>query len=208
MAMRVFIDDTECAVPARFAGEAVVAAQSLAEGRGRLIVDVRVDGDAWTGPRLDDLAADRTSAREVRVTTAEPALVVDGTLHEAREALAAADVIQREAAALLERGERTAALEKLGEAIAIWGGVQQALVMSGELTRIDVGAILVDGVPAQRLIETLAQRLEHLRSALALDDHVGLTDTLLYELPEVVQDWRDLLAELIRIVKAKEVKAS
>jgi hypothetical protein len=196
--MRVLLDDSPCDVEARYAGEAIAAAAAMADRVGRLVVDVMVDGLAWSPERLEGLGTDRTLAQEVRLVTSSARDLARAALADASEALSSADELQREAAELLEAGRQPAAMQRLGEAITIWTRVQRAVALSVEVMSLEFGAMEVEGVPAAELIQSLGQRLRLLRSALAADDHVGLADTLLYELPEVVQSWRDLLAEMIR----------
>jgi hypothetical protein len=198
--MRVLLDDSACPVQARYAGAAVAAACAVAEEHGRLVVEVHVDGEPWCDERLDDLEGDRTEASEVRLVTAEPRALITQTLDDASGALQAADALQREAAELLESRRAAVAMQKLGEAIAIWSSVQQAVALCGRVIALDLDRVTVDGVPAEELVRSLTQRLASLRGALEVGDHVGLSDTLRYELPPVVQEWRDLLAELIRLV--------
>ncbi len=46
--MQILIDDLPCDLDANTVGEAIEGAADLARDRGRLIVDVTVDGARWT----------------------------------------------------------------------------------------------------------------------------------------------------------------
>ena len=50
--MQVLLDDIPTDIAAQTVGEAIDAAADLADGRGRLIVDVSVDGTHWTQSEL------------------------------------------------------------------------------------------------------------------------------------------------------------
>ena len=88
----------------------------------------------------------------------------------------------------------------LGDALRIWTGIEQAVRLSRNLLDIDLDAIEVNGTPVTVFVARLNERLRMLADALSAQDPVGTADTLLYELPEVVQDWRDVLQTLRRVV--------
>ena len=201
--MRVLLDETPCEIDATYVGEAIAAAAELAEGRGRIIVDVQVDGQSWGDAQLSDLARDRTEADDVQLTTADPRALVSQTLGDASEVLAGADQLQREAAELIEANAIPEAMEKLREALGTWDSVVLAITMGGQMLNLDLEAVEVDGVPTHLVIAGLKDRLRMVRSALQSHDPIGLSDTLLYELPEIIQSWRDLLEQLQRTVQGE-----
>lgn len=194
--MQILIDDHPCEVNASTVGEAIEGAANLARGRGRLIVDVIVDGARWSEADLASGLRHEQSADVVRFTSAEPVELVAQTLANASEALAQADELQCKAAELLQSDEGAASMDKLGEAVSIWLCVQEAIVGGAQLVGLDLDTVIAGGEPMPKAIRRLNDRLDAVRRSLQERDEIGLADTLLYEFPPIVEEWRGVLAEL------------
>jgi hypothetical protein len=197
--MQILLDDIPCHVQAQTVGEAIEGGAEVARDRGRLIVDVTVDGSHLSEADLTSAQQQTRTAGIVRLVSADPVELVRQTLSDAREALAEADGLQREAAELLQSDERTVAMDKLAEAISIWLCVQEAVTKGTQLIGIDLDAERPDGdqdIPDA--ICRLKERLNALRRALQDRDEIGLADTLLYEFPQVIEQWQKLLGDLQR----------
>jgi hypothetical protein len=200
--MKVLLDDMPCEVRAATVGEALDAAAALADQRGRLIVDVSVDGTRWSESELSNADCTGGGAEIVRFTSAAPVELVRQTFADAADALTEADDLQRETARLLQADQRAVSLDKLNEAISIWLQVQEAIVKGSQLVGIELDELSLPK-PISESIGGLNQRLEAVRSALAEEDVIALADTLLYEFPEVVEEWRSILEELLRHLEKK-----
>jgi len=194
--MQILLDDMPCDVEAATIGQAIDAAKSVAGDRGRLIVEVTVDGSRWSQSELDSPASLLGSAREVRLTTAEPGTLVRGIFKDAAEALADADTLQQQAAELLQSGDMVVALDKLVTAIAIWQTVQQAVVKGARAAGIDLDGISSEQGTIAAAIDQLNDKLGVVSRSLEQRDPIGLADTLLYEFPEVVRRWRSIMQAL------------
>ncbi len=194
--MQILIDDLPCDLDAITVGEAIEGAADLARDRGRLIVDVTVDGARWTQAELASTQRHAERAQVVRFSSAEPTELVRHTFGDAMDALTEADELQREAAELLQSDKGTVAMDKLGEAISIWLGVQEAIVNGTKLLGLDLKTVTIGGTTFPEAIRRLADRLGAIRSGLKEGDQIELADTLLYEFPPIVEEWRQLLAEL------------
>lgn len=201
--MRVVLDELQCDLNAASVSEAIVAAAALAENRGRIIVEIRIDGEPHPAANLDEIDRIASSATEVRLTSADPTDVVCQALHEASLSLTDVQHLQQSAAQLIQAGQMVQAMEQLGQAISIWINVQQAVVMGVELAELDLNQLLWGGrdKPIGVLIEELADQLRIMREALESQDIGRLSDTLMYELPTVVDQWGELLADLQKQVK-------
>ena len=214
--MRVLLDENPCDVGAGNVRQAITAAAALVEADGRMIVEVRVDGQTWTGEALDTIADDAT-ADEVRLTSADPIQLICDTFSDAAIALTDADQLQQSAAELLQADQTQAAMEKLNEALSIWSSVQQAVSMGVELAEIDLNkrtppskssrqavgnsksgssAFPSPAVPMANVVDSLNQQLRLVRQALESKDTVALADALLYQLPDVVRQWQGWLSDL------------
>ena len=194
--MQILIDDLPCEVDASTVGEAIEGAAGLARERGRLIVDVIVDGTRWSEA---DLASDERHAQTAEVikfTSAEPVELVRHTFADASDSLAEAADLQREAAELLQSGQGTVSMDKLGEAVSIWLCVQEAIVSGAELVELDLDTVQTGGEPLPVAIRRLNDSLDTLRVSLQQRDEIALADTLLYDFPPIIEAWRRLLHDL------------
>ncbi len=202
--MQILIDDLPCDMDANTVGEAIEGAADLARERGRLIVDVTVDGARWTQADLASTTRHAQTARVVRFSSAEPTELVRHTFAAAVDALTEADELQREAAELLQSDKGTVAMDKLGEAISIWLGVQEAIVSGTQLLGLDLETVTIGDKPFPEATRRLITRLAAVRSGLKQNNQIELADTLLYEFPPIVEEWRHLLAELRERIAAPE----
>ncbi len=199
--MRVLLDNDECDMAVGSVGEAVAAGAALASDRGRTVTDVLVDGTRWSDDQLASPDIEQATATEVQIITADPGELVSETFAEAAWALSDAGKLQEEAAQLIQAGQPRDAMDKLRDAVSIWLSVQAAVTKGSQLARLDLDSVTMDGISARLCIERLAEQLRMIRSALQANDPVGLSDTLLYEMPEVVDEWRGLLEQLRGLVE-------
>ena len=201
--MRVLLDERPCEISADTVMQAISAAAQIAEERGRLIVEIMVDGRAWSNADLDAQQAPQ-SAEEIRLTSANPIELVLQTLSDAKEALGDADALQQSAAELLQAGNTKEGMNKLGEALSIWTSVQQAMSMGCELADVDLNDFkTAASIDATATIDQLNDRLRSLHAALENNDLIALSDTLLFELPEAVLRWRELLNAICQSIHAR-----
>lgn len=194
--MQILIDEVPCNMDAGTVGEAIKSASDLARDRGRLIVDVTVDGSRLTEADLTSSRRHDEAAEIIRFTSADPVEMVTHAFEDAQDALAEADELQREAAELLQSGQHTVAMDKLNEAVAIWLSVQEAIVKGAQVVGLDLDTVNVGGAPLQDMIQRLNECLKIVRRGLQDRDEIALADTLLYEFPQVVEQWRGLLRDL------------
>lgn len=194
--MRLLLDEQPCEVQASSIGEAIRGAAALAEQSGRLIIEVIVDGDHWDEGRLGSEEACAGVAEEIRCTSAARNALVARTLADAADALTRADELQREAAELIQADQEAPGKARIGEAVNIWLSVLEAAARSAEALQLDLDSFRVAGEPLLESIERLKDRLQSLQAALQTDDSVAISDTLLYELPDVVTEWREILNDM------------
>jgi len=178
--MRLLIDDQPCETTATSIGEAIAGAAEVAGTRGRVVVEVVVDGRTWGDTELGSESKCGTAADEISLITADLGELAGLTLDDAATALSDADRLQRESARLIQTDKLPEAMPMLGEALSVWQSVQDALLKSAQA----------------------GDRLQALRQALEAKDPVGLADTLLYDLPEVVLEWQEALRSLAAIARA------
>ncbi len=200
--MRVLLDDQPCDTEATTIGEAIAGAAAMARERGRVVVEVCIDGAPWTARELDSPDLSRRTADEISLVSTDLRELVAKTLTDAAGALTEADALQRAAAKGIQANEHAPAMEKLGEALSIWSSVRESVVKACEATRIDLEALRIADESVQTSVDLLHDRLRTVRAALEADDPVALSDTLLYELPEAVVAWREMIHGLVDHVRA------
>ena len=199
--MRILLDDTPCDLKAKTVGEAIDAAAEVARRLGRLIIEVTVDDTLWAEVELSSPKRLEASAEVVRLTSAEPRQLVNEAFTDAAEALADADELQQEAARLVQSDQYTVSMDKLNDALSIWLSVQEAIVKGSRIVGIDLDDVVVGERSINASISRLNEWLLVIRNALTDSDQIALADTLLYELPEVVGEWRSILERLRHLAR-------
>ncbi len=194
-----YLDDQELAVPTAAGGSLgalLDAARARAADAGRVVVEVKIDGQAVSPDDLDAQLDQPVAAQDVRLTTADPAELSVDALAEARNQLAALGDLQQEAAELLQSDQAGEALAKLGGAVQGWLNIAQAVTQASQLNGVDLDRLDVGGEPASATVLSLAEQLKSVKSLIETQDVTALADTVGYEWPEVVARWDALLEAL------------
>jgi hypothetical protein len=195
--MRILLDgDPIEGSPATSVVDAIETAAARADANGRLIVEIRVDG-VEVSDRLP--AADEShDADEVCLVSADRRELVAEVCRDAAEALKEADRLQQDAAAHVQADRADEGMGDLSRALEIWGSVQQATGLAAEqsLMLCDPDDCAALQTRIRVAVKALNEHLSTIRNAIQLRDPSSISDTLLYDLPDVVQDWRALLFEL------------
>ncbi len=203
--MRILLDSDPCEMKAQTIGEAIATAATLAQTQGRLIIDVIVDGSRWSEEQLDSAEHNGATADTVEFITAEPRELVLRTFEDAAEALQDADILQKEAAELLQSDQSIICMDKLAEALSIWLTVQQAIVKGSQVVELQLDSISVKKTPITESIARLNENLQLLRSALQQDDQIAVADALLYEFPDIINEWKAILEHLQSLVEREMI---
>lgn len=167
---------------------------------GRVVVEVRVDGQSITGPELDD-DQPTASARDIRVYSAKPSDLVVGILEEVRTQLAASQQMQQQAAEHLQQDEPAKAMDLVKESINGWLQAQQAVGQSAQLLQLDLQAIQVDDQPVIERMNELIGSLTELKDVVVANDFVALADVLQYEWPEITDRWDAAIGAIIKHIE-------
>jgi hypothetical protein len=196
-----YLDDTPTEVEAETLGQALAAAQTQLGARGRLLVEVQIDGVSVTGPALDDRAEQSLDGAEVRFYSAQPGELALATLGQVRQRLDDIRTAQADAADLLQRDEPAQAFTTLSTAIDGWIQVQQAVQGVAALLGVRIAELdaphdterapSVAGESAA--IGELVQALRAVKPMLADRDTVGLADALTYEWPALTERWERIV---------------
>jgi hypothetical protein len=191
--MRTFLDGTE----APEAGQTLAEALAYVGGRaeGRLVIEALADGAPV--PR-EDLATppDRAPyAGRLEFRTADAEQLVVESLVQAAASLDPIGEAQREVAGLIQSGQTSAAMDRLGWTLDAWARVVQAVELARAAPGVELPA-LDAGVTLDGLVASLTGRLHDIRRAIQGEDLSGLADALGYDMAESAERWRTALRTL------------
>lgn len=184
--------------------ELLASASETLASAGRVVVEVRVDGQAITGPALEDDQPTQADS-DIRVYSAKPSDLVVGILEDVRTQLAESSTMQTQAAEHLQQDNPAKAMELVKESINAWLQAQQAVGQSAQLLQLDLQAISVgeDNV-IERMNELIAS-LNDLKDIVVANDFVALADALQYEWPEITERWDAAIGAIIKHVEDLDV---
>jgi hypothetical protein len=188
--MKVFLDGECLQESAASLEDALAAANTRAEQRGRLILEILADGSPLPGESLDQPQDHREPISELAMISADPVAFARNILHEAVDALQQAKERQRVAIDLLEQGIATEAFEHLGYGLQLWDMVQQVVSRTSNIAPPADDAQR-EHIDAQVIL--LRDRLGELRDAVGQEDWAGLGDLVRYDLTELAESWSVML---------------
>ncbi len=192
--MKTFLDGVALEVDdASLAGVLEVGAAE-AERNGRVIIEASVDGHRIDEDQLVEPSSDPIQGEQVHLISADPRALVATTLFDARDALSDAKQLQDSAAASIQAGEVTEALQPLAEAIGTWQIVRDVIDKSALLLGFDLNDVkLPTGKSIADAAGELVVLLGELRNAMASEDWASVADVLAYELDGQVAKWQEIL---------------
>lgn len=200
--MKVFVDSTEvkCARPTLAAGLAAGAAH--ADSVRRVVIEVYADGSRLADEALAQPSDDPGLIGELRLTTADPRLLVQQTLLDASEALEQAAAEQHRTAELLQAGKTDQAVPVLQGIFVTWQAACDIIEKSSALLRLDLASVAIADpehdrpLRADEQISELVAKLGEVKQALVSQDISALSDLLAYDLDNLAFRWQKLLRGL------------
>ncbi|GMV26031.1 MAG: hypothetical protein AMXMBFR58_20620 [Phycisphaerae bacterium] len=205
--MLVYLDDVPVPVSGDSVSAALEAVGVAAQQRGRIVVEVLLNGR----PAGADVLAGRIDAAgsEFRCRSADPAQVVADTLGDAAAELSGLISDQKLACEKLWAGGTGEAVDSLKDVLERWRLVQEALNQCLQATGLGLGEISIEsGKTGTDLSALLARLLEQIRTELGAGRFVELADLLGVDLSNLAEQWRDLLMRLRRAVLDSSGSAS
>ena len=191
--MRVILDNQPCSIDATNLGEALAAASTLAEGRGRLVVEVLVDGALLSDAQLQDEDRLCGTARELELKTTTASALLQETFIQAAESIADTASMQTTAAEMLRSGQSPEGMEAIGTALASWGQIHEAAIKGLLLAGEDPETLVVREISFLDANSALQQQLGDLQRGIEAQDASAICDCLLYEFPKVCEIWIEVL---------------
>jgi len=197
----IHIDDQPTTLPARSLRELLAAARDKLAPSGRIVVEVRVDGESVVGAALDDDQPTNPGS-DIRVYSVRSAEFVAGVLEDVRTQLGESQKLQQQAAELLQQDEPAKAMKLVQQSIDGWLQAQQAVGQSAMLLKIDLSVIKIGDQNVLDRMSELVGSLNDLKDAVVANDFVALADALQYEWPEITQRWDGALGAIIKHVES------
>ena len=194
--MATFLDDMELDATGPSLGDVLQVVSNRLAPEGRLVVEVRLDGQTLSGEQLSQHQDQPVANSDLRLYSADPKDLVEATLGQAGQELRQIRQDQDTASQLLQQDDSKQALEHMGRAIEGWLRVQQAVARSTQLLDLSIADKDVDGQPVTQIVGSLIEQLKQIRELVSAADTVGLADILAYEWPQNVMQWERLLEEI------------
>ena len=194
--MRVILDNQPCSIDAKNLGEALAAASTLAEGQGRLVVEVLVDGALLSDAQLQDEDRLCGTAGELELKTTTASALLKETFSQASGAIEDTARIQQHAAELLRSNQASEGMQAISTALNSWGEIHEATVKGLLLAGEEPEKLVVNDVAFVEANTSLQQQLSDLSEGIQAQDASSICDVLLYEFPPVCELWIKLLRGL------------
>lgn len=197
--MKLYLDDESLELQGSDLATVLAAAQQHVADTGRSVVEVHIDGNEIAGDALNAYFDGRSSLgdSELRLYTADPRLLAVEVLNQVNQQLDAAHQAQTDAAEAFQQDKTSEGIKKVGEAMAIWLQVQQAVTHGSALVNLNLNDRLFEGQPVTVHIHKLVDQIKTLRDLLTQKDTLGLADTLAYEWNETTDLWQRLVGQVI-----------
>ncbi len=194
--MKLLLDEQPCQCEVGTIGEAIAEGATIAQERGRMVVEVLVDGIVWDDDAFADPTQSEGVADEVHLISADRVEMVVGVMNDAVSTLDQIEAQQTDAANLIDAGDESGAMRTISEAISMWSAIHQAIHLTGEVVPLRLDEP-IDGLgPAGTIMNELTQSLSSLKDSIVRHDFVVVGDVLRYEMPNVLTRWRDLIRGL------------
>lgn len=207
--MHVFIDGRHLSPTAASLAGAIDTAREDAGRRGRLVIEVEVDGRRLDAEELTPARlVEASGAREVRFTSASTGAFVAHAVNEAADGMLTLDDDQRRVARLVRRGELDAALPAVAGVLEGWRRVREALERSASIIGLSIDgveAVHADGtVRAIDAIDGLGATLRDLRNALSLGDWATVADVMDGDLVDRSREWVAVLTHVAAVARTRD----
>lgn len=201
--MKATLDGTSIQVDPPTLAAAIAAGAKAAESQGRIIVEVKADGEALSSDALSNPGGLAGACEDVVMISADPKALVRVSLLDGVEALATLKPLHAAVVDALATGNLQLALDQLREVLNTWQALQNLLEHSRALLGVDLGQVpLPEGEPGfdARAVEFVSFT-RAIRDAVMNQDWSALSDTVGYDLDAAADSWSVLLRALAEHVQ-------
>ncbi|MDX2131164.1 MAG: hypothetical protein SFY69_03815 [Planctomycetota bacterium] len=181
-------------------------AADTARSAGRVIIEVKADGERLSDESLGAPSEDAAPIGVLAFTSADPRRLVGQTLLDAVEALEQARGDQQATAELIQSGDTDRAMDPLSRVLGTWQAVGEVVDRGATLLSLDVSTLRLEGVEEgesfAHATSALREHLRLLRDAVRDEDWSGVSDILAYDLDAQAERWAYLMRALARHVSS------
>lgn len=179
---------------------ALRAGAADARERGRIIVEVFLDGQPVQGDALGEPSDDALDAQHVEMTSTDPTSLVRVTLFDAADAMESSQEEHAACAQMIHRGDIAAAMGALGQLLSTWQAVREAIAHGGAAIGQPLSSFAPAGALEQRT-KALTKQLDDLKRAVGNDDLSTVADLLEDDLRTEAGLWADSLRHIAEVMK-------
>ena len=192
--MKITIDDRVLETDATTLGGALMAAQSVCEGR--MVVQAIADGESV--PASDLLNPPDTSpyCAELHFQTADPSALVHETLYSAVDIIRGISPRQKEVSDLFLDGEVDKGKDQLMQLLSGWLDVNKTVQLCTSSGHVPREAVEGLEPSFEDSVRKLSADLNDLRNALEGGDFTAVSDLLAYEMNDQAERWSGILTTL------------
>lgn len=205
--MQAFLDNQPLDTRQSTLGGILNEAKSPLDARGRLVVEVSIDGQVLEESDLTQWRDHPLEDQEVRLISADPHDLAQQALEDVGEMLGQVRALQQRAAEAMQADEPTDALDQVSQALDIWRHAQLSVQQSARLLQLPLDQMTVNERPVPHIINDLAGQLTQVRDQVGNADWLGLADTLGYEMDQTAETWSAMLTELRERIEGMRTRA-
>lgn len=202
--MKATLDGHDLTLERPSLAAAIEAAALRAREQGRIVVEVRVDGQPVEANAIDHASDEPLGDKHVEMISTDPASLVRVTLFDAADAMDGSQDEHAACAEMIHRGEITQAMGALAQLLATWQAVREAIIQGGAAMGQNLAAYAGEGKLNERT-EALSKQLDALKRAVADDDLPALADLLEEDLRTEAGLWADTLRHIAEAMKTDSV---
>jgi hypothetical protein len=182
--------------------DALEAARQHAASRGRVIVEVKLDGVPLSNEQLDAPETAPAGAK-LECISADPRALVGQSFLQAADALDEARVLQGDAAGALMAGKVEEAFASLTEVISVWESVRRVVEQGPALVGVQAEELCPPGTDFAARTMQLGTALSAMKGSMVAQDWAGLADLLQVEMDEQAGVWTELLGAMGRFAAGR-----
>jgi len=198
--MKATLDGQELVLARPSLAAALEAGASQARDRGRIVIEVMMNGQSLEGDALDNASDEPSADARVDMTTADPASLVRVTLFDAADAMEGSRDEHEACAEMIHRGDVAQAMGLLGQLLATWQAVREAIIQGGAAMGQPLDSFATQGALEART-EVLSRQLDALKQAVADDDLSTVADILEEDLSDEAGRWAKALRLIAEAMK-------
>lgn len=195
--MQVLLDGESLRIDRPTLAAAMKSASDAARVRGRIIIEMKADGQRIPDELLARASEELTTVKVLSFASAEPRGLVSQSLVDAAEALGNVIADQAAVAEAIDAGRTEDAVEPLQRVITTWQSVRDVVDRSSAVLGVRLADVRVNVTEGEATFEEasvpLREALRALRDGMENEDWSAVSDAVGYDLDAQAKSWIVLL---------------